>query len=228
MYRKESPYFAKKLLFLGVISGAVWMAFIIWSSNTPIENTYDSGSTRVIEESKKSTWSNLEKSPSFEDVDVMKPGSECHLFCDSTGYEPVWITNMGKHQAQQKCINIMMADEDWMNASTDELWCNEFNGWIFDGGVGSSRIIEESKKSTWSNLEKSPSFEDVDVMKPGSECHLFCDSTGYEPVWITNMGKHQAQQKCINIMMADEDWMNASTDELWCNEFNGWIFDGGM
>ena len=89
-------------------------------------------------------------------------------------------------------------------------------------------LIEESKKSTGLNLEKSPSFGGVNVMKSDSECRLFCDSTGYEPVWITNMGKHPAQQKCINVMMADEDWMNVCTDELWCNEFNGWILDGGM
>ena len=37
MYRKESPYFAKKLLFVGLMSGAVWMVYYIISDlNTPI------------------------------------------------------------------------------------------------------------------------------------------------------------------------------------------------
>lgn len=53
---------------------------------------------------------------------------DCVLFCDSAGYEPNWAKSMGEHQAQSKCLNVIVGEF----GTSDYNWCNEFNGYLLD------------------------------------------------------------------------------------------------
>ncbi len=126
--------------------------------------------------------------------------ASCNMFCDHTGYEPAWVTeNMWKNRALGICEHSMDADE---HGSMDWNWCNEFVGHMEDN------LNVQAK----TNIPT-----EADVFGLIGTCNLFCDHTGYEPIWVTkNMGQNRALSICENNMYIDE---RGSKDWNWCNGF---------
>lgn len=64
------------------------------------------------------------------DTGETRSRTSCAVFCDSTGYEPVWAKGIGEMQAYGKCIAVI-GDEPY--GSPDNNWCYEYHGYMLGG-----------------------------------------------------------------------------------------------
>ncbi len=100
--------------------------------------------------------------------------SQCHIFCDSRGYEPDWII----YQEDLDDLLTTCVDDVPLDNSRDSLWCDELYEYALSpGGVSSDS---------------------------NSQCHIFCDIYGYEPQWAKSMDVYQAAGVCMSIFNNSE------------------------
>ena len=140
--------------------------------------------------------------------------NQCSLFCDSSGYQPNWVSSMGQWQALSKCESILVSANDYFEylQSKDGIWCEELTGWQMDHMFDDlDDVLDDNVKHTTNS----------------NQCSLFCDSSGYQPNWVSSMGQWQALSKCESILVSANDYFEylQSKDGIWCEELTGWQMD---